>query len=94
MPEAKRLGDLIDEYTRQEGVSEKLRSYQVVGDWENIVGELIGKNTELMRIENGTLYVKAKTGPWRNELIFMKPKILKKIKEKYPDSGVENLFFV
>ena len=94
MAEARRLGDLINEFTRQDGVSEKLRSYQVVGDWENIVGELIGKNTELVRIENGTLYVKVKSGPWRNELIFMKPKILRKIKENYPDSGIEDLFFI
>jgi len=94
MSEAKRLGDLINEFTHQDGVSGKLRSYQVVGEWENIVGSLIGKNTELARIENGTLYVKVKSGLWRNELIFMKPNILRKIKENYPDSGIEDIFFI
>jgi predicted nucleic acid-binding Zn ribbon protein len=94
MPEAKRLGDLINEFTHQKGVSEKLRAYQVVGDWEKIVGDLIGKNTDIVRIENGTLYVKTKNGAWRNELIFMKPAILKKIRENYPGSGVEKIFFI
>ncbi|MFZ1081289.1 MAG: DUF721 domain-containing protein [Candidatus Kryptoniota bacterium] len=94
MPEAKRLGDLINEFTHQDGVSGKLQAYQVVGDWEKIVGDVIGRNTEIARIENGTLYVKTKNGAWRNELIFMKPTILEKIKENYPGSGVENIFFI
>ncbi len=94
MPEAKRLGELINEFTHRENVSGKLQAYQVVGDWEKIVGDVIGRNTDLVRIENGTLYVKTKTGAWRNELIFMKPAILKKIKENYPASGVENIFFI
>lgn len=94
MPEARSLGDLIKEFTRQDNVSHKLRAYQVVGDWEEIVGEAIGRNTEISRVENGILYVKAATAAWRNELVFMKPSILKKIRQKYPDSGVEDIFFI
>ena len=94
MPEARSIGDLIKEFSRQDNVSDKLRAYQVVGEWENIVGEAIGKNTEIVRVENGILYVKAATSAWRNELVFMKPAILKKIRESYPDSGVEQIFFI
>jgi predicted nucleic acid-binding Zn ribbon protein len=94
MPEARRLGELIKEFSMQEGVSERLRAYQVVAEWEAIVGVMIGKNTELVRIENGTLYVRAANAAWRNELVFMKPTILAKIREKYPESGVTDIFFI
>ena len=94
MPEARSISDLIKEFSRQANVSGKLRAYQVVGDWEPTVGEAIGRNTEISRVENGTLYVKAATSAWRNELVFMKPSILKKIKENYPDSGIEDIFFI
>ncbi len=94
MTEAKSLGDLIKEFTKQDNVSFKLRAYQVVGDWEDIVGEAIGRNTEISRVENGILYVKAASAAWRNELVFMKPSILKKIRLNYPDSGVEDIFFI
>ncbi len=94
MPEARSLAELIKEFSRQENVSAKLMAYQVVGDWDKIVGEAIAKNTEISRIENGILYVKAATAAWRNELVYMKPSILKKIREKYPDSGVEDIFFI
>ncbi len=94
MREARRLGDLIKEFSRQENVSDKLRAYQVVGEWENIVGDAIARNTEIVRVENGILYVKVATSAWRNELVFMKPSILKKIRENYPDSGVEEIFFI
>ncbi|HUI31489.1 MAG TPA: DUF721 domain-containing protein [Candidatus Acidoferrales bacterium] len=92
--DARRVGDLIKEFTSQDGISEKLRAFEVVGNWEKIVGDMIGKNTEIVRIENGTLYVQAKNSAWRNELIFAKATILKKIRENYPDSGVENVFFI
>jgi len=92
--EPRALGELIREFTSRDGISEKLRSYEVVGDWEKIVGDVIGKNTEIMRIENGTLYVQAKNSAWRNELIFLKAAILKKIRDNYPTSGVEDIFFV
>ncbi len=94
MPEAKSIGELIKEFSRQENVSEKLRAYQVVAEWEKIVGEAIGRNTEISRIENGILYVKVATSAWRNELVFMKPSILKKIRDGYPDSGVQDIFFI
>jgi predicted nucleic acid-binding Zn ribbon protein len=94
VPEARKLGDLIKEFSRQENVSHKLMAYQVVGEWENIVGDSIAKNTEIVRVENGILYVKAATSAWRNELVFMKPAILEKIRKNYPDSGVEEIFFI
>ncbi len=91
---ARRLSELIREFTQQNGVSGKLRSYQVVGDWESIVGEAIARNTEISRLENGTLYIRAVNSTWRNELVFMKPAIMQKIREKYPDSGVVDIFFI
>lgn len=94
MQEPRRLGDLIKEFASQDSISERLRSYEVVGEWEKIVGDTIGKNTEIVRIENGTLYVRAKNSAWRNELIFVKPTILRRIKEDYPRSGVEDIFFI
>ncbi|MCL5738333.1 MAG: DUF721 domain-containing protein [Bacteroidetes bacterium] len=93
-PEARRLGDLIKEFAQETGVSEKLRAYRVVAEWQDIVGEMIGKNTEISRIENGILYVKVSNSAWRNELVFMKLAIMKKIKENYPESGVNDIFFI
>ncbi len=94
MSEAKRLDEIIKEFTKEESVSSRLRAYQVVGEWEKIVGPLISRNTEISRIENGILFVKASNSTWRNELVFMKPVIMRKIRESYPDSGVGDIFFI
>lgn len=94
MSEARKLGDIIKEFVRDETVSSKLKAYQVVGDWEKIVGSLISRNTEISRIENGILYVRTSNSTWRNELVFMKPMIMRKVKENYPDSGVDDIFFI
>ncbi len=92
--DAKSLGDIIKEFSKKDSVSDKLRSYEVVGEWEKIVGEPIARNTEISRVENGILYVRSASSAWRNELVFMKPAILKKIADEYPDSGVHDIFFI
>ncbi len=51
-------------------------------NWKNIVGEKISKNTELVKIERETLFVKCKNPTWKMELQFQKKEMLKKIKEK------------
>ncbi len=94
MSEPRSLADIIKEFTQDENVSSRLRAYQVVGDWEKIVGTLIARNTEISRIENGILFVKTSNSTWRNELVFMKQAIMRKIRDNYPDSGIDDIFFI
>lgn len=76
---AKALGDVIEELAQSLGIKKKLREYDAVLQWEEIVGEQIAKVATATRITKGVLFVKVKTGTWRNELTMRKPEIIRKI---------------
>ena len=47
--------------------------------WKTIVGNKIASVTEIIKIENHTLYIKCKNPTWKNELQYQKEEILKNI---------------
>ncbi len=73
------LGSLLGRVLQELGLKEKLRQYDVVTAWPDLVGERIAKVTKAYRIDRGVLFVRVETSEWRNELVMRKPEILKKI---------------
>ncbi len=73
------LGLLLGRVLQELGLKEKLRQYDVVTAWPELVGEKIAKVTKAYRIDRGVLFVRVETSEWRNELVMRKPEILKKI---------------
>lgn len=75
----KPLGEALEELVQKLGIKSKLQEYEAVIQWESIVGEQIAKMTTATRITKGVLFVKVKTGTWRNELTIRKREIIQKI---------------
>ena len=50
--------------------------------WKQIVGKEISRKTELVKIENKTLFIKCSSPVWKTELQFQKKEIIEKIKKK------------
>ena len=57
----------------------------LIKDWESIVGTMMAKNTVPLKIKSKTLIISTKHAIFAQELGFLVPVILEKIKEKYPD---------
>ena len=81
------LGDSITKLLRNMGIEEKVKEYQAINEWSQIVGENVSKVTKAQRVVNGILFVKVKNSSWRNELIYMRQEILIKI-DKTVGSGI------
>lgn len=69
----------LDKFVHQIGITKKMKQFSVVTSWPEIVGERIAKVTEAERIENGILFVKTATAPWRNELTMRRLEIMEKV---------------
>ena len=61
--------------------------------WKNIVGKTIAKNTEIKNFKNGKVTVKTVNPIWRNELIFQKEDLLKRLKKEEPELNIKELEF-
>ena len=69
----------LDKFVRQVGITKKMKQFSVITSWAEIVGEQIARVTEAERIDNGILFIKTATAPWRNELTLRRMEILEKI---------------
>lgn len=64
----KKLGDVIMQYLRQEGLETPLNHYRLVNSWKDVVGPVIFKHTTNIYIRNQTLYVQLSSSVIRQEL--------------------------
>lgn len=58
---------------------------QLIKDWESIVGPMMAQNTLPLKIKAKTLFISTKHAIFAQELAFLSPEILIKIKNKFPE---------
>jgi predicted nucleic acid-binding Zn ribbon protein len=75
----KPIRQALDDLVNNLGIKQKLSEYDAVLLWEDTVGEQIAKMTTATRITQGVLFVRVKTGTWRNELTMRKKEIMEKL---------------
>ncbi len=88
-----RIGELLKKTLQSAGIAEKVDRQAAVAFWEEIVGPKLAEKTKALRVENDILKVKVVSSPWRNELVFFKEDILKKIAERIGDDKIKDIIF-
>jgi predicted nucleic acid-binding Zn ribbon protein len=83
----------IAELLKALGIDTTLRKFSVLTAWSDVVGEQIARVTEPDRIENGVLYVRVTTAPWRAELSMKRFDILKKVNRAAGADVVKDIRF-
>lgn len=87
------IGNLIDSILQERGYLSICKEWDVVAKWPVIVGEKIASVTECTRMEDGRLYVKVSSSSWRNEIVFLKDEIIKKIRKETDCSTLYDIVF-
>ncbi|MCH8872756.1 DUF721 domain-containing protein [candidate division KSB1 bacterium] len=88
------LGDSITKLLRNMGIEEKVKEYQAINEWSQIVGENVSKVTKAQNVVNGILFVKVKNSSWRNELIYMRQEILIKLDKTVGRGIIKEVRFI
>lgn len=76
------------------GIERKIKKYRAMTEWPEIVGDRISKVATPEKITENILYIKVKNSSWRNELIFMKHEILKKIDKAIGGGIIQDIKFI
>jgi predicted nucleic acid-binding Zn ribbon protein len=76
------------------GYAERIQRQSAVISWSEIVGDVISKETKALKIDNKTLVVKVHKAAWRQQLVFLKDEILKKIETDLGQGVVEDIRFI
>jgi predicted nucleic acid-binding Zn ribbon protein len=89
-----KIGDLIKKSLQSVGIAEKIEKQMAVAHWAEIVGEKLAEKTTAVKVEKDILKVKVVSAPWRNELVFFKEDILKKIAARIGDGKINDIYFM
>lgn len=89
----KRIDSIVGNILSERGYFNACKEYDVVSKWKEIVGDKISEVTECSRVENGTLYVRVLSSCWRQELIYLKEKIIKEIKDNTKCLSINEIVF-
>jgi predicted nucleic acid-binding Zn ribbon protein len=89
----KPVGQVLDDLVSNLGLGRKLREYEAVTRWDEIVGEHIARVATATRITDGTLFVSVKTGSWRNELMLRKRDVIAQLNAALGGNVVREIKF-
>ena len=73
------FGRLVNNSFEELGLQHKIREYQVVEKWADVVGPHIAASNAADKVRDGILYVCCKSSTWSNELSLHKEDIIKKL---------------
>lgn len=73
------LSDILKEILKTQGLDEKVNEARLVKLWPEVVGLNIAAQTKTIYIRNRTLYLHIASPIVRNELLFIKEKIVEKL---------------
>lgn len=76
------LSDLLLAGMEGTGLGERLREAEIWRLWPDVVGPVIAARAQPLRIINGTLTVGVSSGPWMQELTFLKGMLKAKLNDR------------
>jgi len=88
------VGDAVRKVMAGLGLKDRLRADEVLGAWQEVVGEFVAKHSSPQQLMNGVLTVRVLQPTVHFELDrFWKPKILAKLKERFGPRVVRDIKF-
>ncbi len=82
------LNDVLTAFFKERGLLKDLKEQMIIAEWEEVVGEEIGKRAKAERVDDGVLFVKVSSDAWRTQLLMVTNDLLAKIKDFYNGEGI------
>lgn len=87
------ISDVVDKWFEAKNYTQKRNNFDAFHHWDRIVGPDIAKNTEPVKFHKDVFVIKVKNSVWTQELQFLKPQLLEKIRASFPDTKIKDLMF-
>jgi predicted nucleic acid-binding Zn ribbon protein len=89
----KPIESVLSDVLAKLGLGKRLAQWRAVEIWSDVVGEQIARAATADRIDQGKLIVRVNSSVWRNELVFLKADIIKKLNDALGDDIVKDIVF-
>lgn len=83
----------LEEFFKEKKWSKKIKGYQIISNWENLVGKEIAKSSQPIKIQDKCLFLAVKSNVWANELNLRKGELIEKINREAGEEIISNILF-
>jgi predicted nucleic acid-binding Zn ribbon protein len=87
------LGEIIEKLMRAYGLENKLKEYDLIAAWPELMGPAVASRTTEIRIQNRVLILKLDSSVMRDELQHGKQIILHRLNEKAGCQMIDDIWF-
>jgi predicted nucleic acid-binding Zn ribbon protein len=88
------IGEVLAELLHQYGLNDRVKEFDAVNSWAEVVGEDIARRTKAANVRDGALIVEVSNSTWRNELFYLKADIIEKINQRIGKKIIHDIIFV
>lgn len=85
------LGDALKSFLKNSRLNGSLQALQIEDVWEKLMGKTIAKYTDKIQIHGNTLFITTSMAPLKQELLFQKETILKRVNEALGENVVKEV---
>jgi predicted nucleic acid-binding Zn ribbon protein len=87
------IGKILTKNLRNLGLERRLKEENVVLNWSRLVGERIASKANPLKVKDSILFVSVENASWRNELFFMKRKIIEELNRSVKGNVIRDIVF-
>jgi predicted nucleic acid-binding Zn ribbon protein len=85
------LGDALKYFLNNSKLKGYIQALQIEDVWEQIMGKTIAKYTEKIQIQGKTLFISTSMAPLKQELLYQKENIIKRVNETLGENTINNV---
>ena len=93
-PNLTTLGDAIKAFYHDNHRDSALDEQRILDSWKDVVGDFIDAHTLKKSIKNGVFYVKVDADSLKNELLYAKSMLMKKLNSKVENEILQDIVII
>ena len=87
------LGDIIDKLMKAMGLESRMKEYDIIEAWPEIMGVAVANRTKSIRIRNQVMYLTMDSSVMRDELVHGKSIIIARVNERAGYELIRDIWF-
>ncbi len=88
------IGKILAKSLRGLQIDRRIKAESIVLNWSRVVGERIASKAKAVKLSDSILFVRVENASWRNELFFMKRKIIEELNQSVKDNVIKDIVFI
>jgi len=74
-------------------IDRRIKEETVLLNWSKVVGDRIASYANPLRVRDSILFVRVENASWRNELVFLKEKMVKELNQSVKANVIKDIVF-